>query len=164
MDAEVRSWYNHFNIRSHRPGVTHNIPLLREIVSHPHFKAGTFSTKFLGNEFPGGFKGHVLTAEERTKLLSVAAWIHAQRDIRNRSWLHGDDGDVVVPNKWDLYLNVDKNKAADAPVDHVEMQLSHDGDFEVAVVVMRNFSCAVLHEPTPISTGLVQWTGCGRDW
>jgi propionyl-CoA carboxylase alpha chain len=33
-------------------GVTHNIPLLRDVISHPRFKAGKLSTKFLAEEYP----------------------------------------------------------------------------------------------------------------
>ncbi|KAG0361340.1 hypothetical protein BGZ54_009140, partial [Gamsiella multidivaricata] len=39
-------------------GVTHNIPLLREVVSHDRFASGKYSTKFLAEEYPTGFKGH----------------------------------------------------------------------------------------------------------
>ncbi|MGH0143006.1 UNVERIFIED_CONTAM: hypothetical protein FKN15_037426 [Acipenser sinensis] len=37
-------------------GVTHNIPLLREIIVHPLFVKGDISTKFLTDVYPDGFK------------------------------------------------------------------------------------------------------------
>lgn len=59
-------------------GVTHNIPLLREIITHPHFQSGDFSTKFLAIEFPDGFSGHVLTLSESNTFLPILAWAYAQ--------------------------------------------------------------------------------------
>uniref|UniRef100_A0A8C7MI74 Propionyl-CoA carboxylase subunit alpha n=1 Tax=Oncorhynchus kisutch TaxID=8019 RepID=A0A8C7MI74_ONCKI len=46
-------------------GVTHNIPLLREIITHPRFISGDITTNFLPEEYPEGFKGHQLTSEGR---------------------------------------------------------------------------------------------------
>ncbi|KAJ3220121.1 hypothetical protein HDU67_006877 [Dinochytrium kinnereticum] len=70
-------------------GVTHNIPLLRDVISHPRFASGKISTKFLAEEYPNGFKGAVLNATDRDSLYSVAGLIHARRDIRNRTWSEG---------------------------------------------------------------------------
>lgn len=39
------------------PGVTHNIPLLRDIVTEERFVAGDISTKYLPTVYPDGFKG-----------------------------------------------------------------------------------------------------------
>ncbi len=57
-------------------GLTHNIPLLREVISHPKFVTGEISTKFLAEEFPHGFDGHQLSIEEDYALKAVAAYIH----------------------------------------------------------------------------------------
>ena len=42
-------------------GVTHNIPLLRDILTEPTFLSGTFTTNYLMETYPDGFKGHQLT-------------------------------------------------------------------------------------------------------
>lgn len=63
-------------------GVVHNTPLLREVVMHERFRAGTFSTSFLAEQFPGGFAGHRLSAAEFDVLAQVAAkvyWAQADR-------------------------------------------------------------------------------------
>lgn len=57
-------------------GLTHNIPLLREVISHPKFVSGDISTKFLAEEYPNGFEGHKLTEEESRALQAIAAFIH----------------------------------------------------------------------------------------
>lgn len=58
-------------------GVTHNIPLLREVINNAKFVDGTgISTKFLKEEFPNGFDGHQLNKDEREELEKVAVAIH----------------------------------------------------------------------------------------
>lgn len=57
-------------------GVTHNIPLLREVIGHEKFKSGKFSTKFLSEHFPHGFDGHKLDLEEREILEVIACHVH----------------------------------------------------------------------------------------
>ena len=61
-------------------GVTHNIPLLREVVSNQKFIDGSgISTKFLKEEFPDGFDGHKLSEQEEEKLIKAAVLIHSRK-------------------------------------------------------------------------------------
>ncbi|KAJ3299794.1 hypothetical protein HK104_006923 [Borealophlyctis nickersoniae] len=95
-------------------GVTHNIPLLRDVISNPRFQAGKLSTAFLPEEYPAGFKGHQLTQTTRGEILAVAALIEAQRDIRNRTWVKGGGSFVDGPpvkNSWDMYIGVGHEEA-----------------------------------------------------
>ena len=121
-------------------GVTHNIPLLREVIDHPRFRKGDLSTKFLPEEFPEGFQGHVLSKDEEEKLLAVSGLVHAQRDIRNRTWAGADGVDVAVPHRWDLVVKLDhhgmqpakkdKDAAAEDELNKerkVEVELTEDG-------------------------------------
>lgn len=59
-------------------GLTHNIPLLREVISHPKFQSGDITTKFLAEEYPDGFDGHHLTDKERIALTASAAHVHCE--------------------------------------------------------------------------------------
>uniref|UniRef100_A0A8C7XR02 Propionyl-CoA carboxylase subunit alpha n=1 Tax=Oryzias sinensis TaxID=183150 RepID=A0A8C7XR02_9TELE len=68
-------------------GVTHNIPLLREIITHPLFISGDISTNFLPEVYPEGFKGHQLEAERRRELLASAAALHVAAQLRSQSIL-----------------------------------------------------------------------------
>ena len=45
-------------------GVTHNIPLLRDIMTEERFRKGDTTTKYLSEVYPEGFKGllHVLNS------------------------------------------------------------------------------------------------------
>ena len=38
-------------------GVTHNIPLLRDVITEKRFVKGDISTKYLQETYPDGFKG-----------------------------------------------------------------------------------------------------------
>ena len=73
-------------------GVTHNIPLLREVYTHPRFQAGRLSTKFLPEEFPEGFQGKQLNADEIDELLGTAAEVHRKLVERQSSWLEASTG------------------------------------------------------------------------
>lgn len=53
-------------------GVTHNIPLLRDVISHPRFIDGKkITTKFLAEEYPTGFKGHAMKPQDRVNLFAT---------------------------------------------------------------------------------------------
>ncbi|KAJ1984406.1 hypothetical protein H4R34_000669 [Dimargaris verticillata] len=66
-------------------GVTHNVPLLRDVISHPEFVRGNLSTKFLAEYYPDGFRGHQLTKQTWSELVATAGIVHAYRELRNAS-------------------------------------------------------------------------------
>ncbi|KAM9847731.1 propionyl-CoA carboxylase alpha chain [Aulostomus maculatus] len=68
-------------------GVTHNIPLLREIITHPRFISGDLSTNFLPEVYPDGFKGHQLEGERRRELLASAAALFVTVQLRSQKVL-----------------------------------------------------------------------------
>ncbi|XP_053471150.1 propionyl-CoA carboxylase alpha chain, mitochondrial isoform X1 [Ictalurus furcatus] len=68
-------------------GVTHNIPLLREIIVHPRFISGDISTNFLPEVYPDGFKGHPLTAGEQRELLAAASALYVATQLRSQRFL-----------------------------------------------------------------------------
>lgn len=116
-------------------GVTHNIPLLRDVISHPRFAAGKLTTKFLQEEYPKGFKGAEMTDERATKLFAVAGMIYARRQLRDRTWLQGGGsmGSKTAPtslNAWDLHIGIEGSSGAHQ---HVLVQASKDGSFHVSV-------------------------------
>ena len=38
-------------------GVTHNVPLLRDVITEQRFVSGDVNTKYLPETYPDGFKG-----------------------------------------------------------------------------------------------------------
>ncbi|KAG0217819.1 carbamoyl-phosphate synthase L chain, ATP binding domain-containing protein [Mortierella sp. GBAus27b] len=93
-------------------GVTHNIPLLREVVSHNRFASGKYSTKFLAEEYPTGFKGHSPNPTSLAQLASMAGLIHAKRELRNWAWGRGreallkEDLQGKAPHSWELFIGI----------------------------------------------------------
>lgn len=89
-------------------GVTHNIPLLRDILTEEKFNAGDISTNYLPQIYPDGFKGKQLTDNERFELVSVLGSIHAKEMLRNRELLgvKRQKSRDRSPTRWELMATV----------------------------------------------------------
>lgn len=48
-------------------GVTHNIPLLRDILTEERFVSGNISTNYLPEVYPDGFKGKQVSQQEKVR-------------------------------------------------------------------------------------------------
>ncbi|XP_019856559.1 PREDICTED: propionyl-CoA carboxylase alpha chain, mitochondrial-like [Amphimedon queenslandica] len=60
-------------------GVTHNIPVVRDIISHPDFISGDISTNFIQEVYPNGFQGRKLDERGTEILIAAASFIHIKR-------------------------------------------------------------------------------------
>jgi propionyl-CoA carboxylase alpha chain len=88
-------------------GVTHNVPLLRNVISHPRFISGKISTKFLQEEYPTGFKGASLDTSSQTNLTAVAALVHARRSVNKRTWINGGGSmHSSIPSQWTANISL----------------------------------------------------------
>ncbi|KAI9593210.1 carbamoyl-phosphate synthase L chain, ATP binding domain-containing protein [Syncephalis fuscata] len=133
-------------------GVTHNIPLLREVISHPRFAVGDISTKFLAEEYPQGFQGHVLTDNTRAELFAGAGIVHALRDLRNRAW--NESLSHQSRRIWDLWMDSGDVKAQDTATGH-HVRVERVGNL-TSIEGEQTFKVAV-REQAPITVQL-QWT------
>ncbi|XP_077351356.1 propionyl-CoA carboxylase alpha chain, mitochondrial [Festucalex cinctus] len=110
-------------------GVTHNIPLLREIITHPRFISGDISTNFLPEIYPDGFKGHQLQVEQQRELVASAAALYIAAELRSQNVL----GNLRIPSIpvesscWELcaqlgerWHEVEVNKSGDMCTVHVD--------------------------------------------
>ncbi|KAE8625887.1 hypothetical protein XENTR_v10006428 [Xenopus tropicalis] len=90
-------------------GVTHNIPLLHEIITHPLFVKGDITTKFLPEVYPDGFKGHTLSQEEQNELIGTAASIYVALQRRSHRFLSNTRVPIAKNdvNSWDLSVQLD---------------------------------------------------------
>ena len=63
-------------------GIGHNLPFLSAVMGHPRFRAGTITTAFIAEEYPGGFQG--VTPDEPTlrRLAAVAAHVKLRKEAR----------------------------------------------------------------------------------
>jgi propionyl-CoA carboxylase alpha chain len=53
-------------------GIRHNIPFLAAVMQSERFRAGTFSTAFIAEEFPDGFRGAKAEGEAARRIAAVA--------------------------------------------------------------------------------------------
>ncbi len=58
-------------------GVSHNIPFLASLMSKTRFEEGRLTTNFIAEEYPDGFSEKDLPAKDPTRLLAIAALVHA---------------------------------------------------------------------------------------
>ena len=125
-------------------GVTHNIPLLREVIGSSRFQSGKISTKFLAEEYPGGFKGHVLKEETLFELVSIAALVHAKRDVRNWCWGDGKEAllkkdlDGNAPKHWNLWIKLrnsnDNHEIVNVHVERKSNAFQHNDEYQVTIL------------------------------
>lgn len=93
-------------------GVTHNIPLLREIITHPRFISGDITTNFLPDVYPSGFQGHQLEVEGRRELLASAAALYIAAQLRSQKFLCNLRVTTTPQecNKWELCVELGKDR------------------------------------------------------
>ncbi|GAU95643.1 hypothetical protein RvY_07229 [Ramazzottius varieornatus] len=73
-------------------GVTHNIPLLRDIVTEDRFVRGDINTAYLPTVYPNGFRGKQLEAKEKQILAIVAGCLYVTDKLRDRKFLNSTQG------------------------------------------------------------------------
>eukprot|EP00794_Sanderia_malayensis_P010928 gene10928-12089_t len=90
-------------------GVMHNISLLRDIMDRPSFVAGNLSTNFLNEEYPEGFKGKILTFDEKNEVVAAACNQFVHRNIRAGEFLNQTRHTTKRKDldEWDLVCTLD---------------------------------------------------------
>jgi len=61
-------------------GLRNNIPLLRSVIMEPVYASGNFTTLYLKEQFPEGFQGNLLSAEEKSFVSAVAAIMRVKKE------------------------------------------------------------------------------------
>ena len=98
-------------------GVTHNIGFLAAIMEKQRFKDGRLSTDFIATEFPDGFQGANLTADDVGLVVSVASvanYIMAARDSDAGFHLHP----LKLSHEWTALMGVPPRTAIDVVVEN----------------------------------------------
>ncbi|XP_054167014.1 propionyl-CoA carboxylase alpha chain, mitochondrial-like [Oppia nitens] len=94
-------------------GLTHNIPLLRDIITEKNFVSGNISTKYLQQTYPDGFKGTQLTPQTSQNVATIAAAIFVRDSTRAMHFLNTITTDDSLQNPfidWDLQVNIGKGE------------------------------------------------------
>ncbi|RUS83384.1 hypothetical protein EGW08_008850 [Elysia chlorotica] len=87
-------------------GVTHNIPLLRDILTEKRFVEGDISTNYLPEVFPDGFKGKQLSITESQELAAMACAIYLKDEERAANFINMKASHIPITAKTKWALNV----------------------------------------------------------
>jgi propionyl-CoA carboxylase alpha chain len=66
-------------------GVGHNVPFLSAVMDQDRFRSGQLSTRYIEDEFPGGFHGAPASAWQTDLLAAIAAFMHTALAARARA-------------------------------------------------------------------------------
>ncbi|CAI4228728.1 unnamed protein product [Auanema sp. JU1783] len=69
-------------------GVTHNIPLLRDVCHEKRFRDGNITTKYLPETYPDGFQGATLNTSEQRSVIALASALNARKLARAKKFLN----------------------------------------------------------------------------
>ncbi len=93
----------HYVIRD----VTHEIPLPRHVLLNPVFNSGEFTTSYLPETYPDGFKGKQLNGREKEELASLGAVCFVKESQRSRTRLNDATlKNRSAPTSWDLEVTI----------------------------------------------------------
>jgi propionyl-CoA carboxylase alpha chain len=73
-------------------GIGHNLPFLSAVMDHPRFSSGAITTAFIAEEYPDGFAGAALSADNLRLVAATAAMAQWIAD-RRASFISGPDGE-----------------------------------------------------------------------
>lgn len=91
-------------------GVTHNIPLLRDILTEAKFVSGDVTTNYLPEVFPDGFTGKQLSMVEQQELSAMACAVYLRDTARSKTFLNQNRIELEKDTRKNWSLNVVMNK------------------------------------------------------
>ncbi|MEM1431978.1 MAG: acetyl/propionyl/methylcrotonyl-CoA carboxylase subunit alpha [Pseudomonadota bacterium] len=102
-------------------GIGHNLPFLSAVMDHPRFMSGDITTAFIAEEYPDGFGGAELTADQMHRIVAACAAMHRVAEIR-RARISGRLGNhertvgtewvvAVGPQRWNVSIAADREGA-----------------------------------------------------
>ena len=143
-------------------GVTHNIPLLRDIITEENFVNGELSTKYLYKTYPNGFKGRFLSNEKFENLCSFAASLFVYDNERASSFLNGNLNENSISsnqNEWKLVVDIENSRnpclVTVQNFDNRFYQIGINGK-TLEIPKILNFSSGFLHVPIRDNNFIIQ--------
>lgn len=86
-------------------GVTHNISLLRDILSERNFQEGNINTNYLAHIYPDGFQGKPLSHTNLETLSALVSMIYAKLQLRHWDNVNVDESLLEVkPDQWRCHV------------------------------------------------------------
>ena len=91
-------------------GVSHNIPMLRDILTEENFSRGYINTNYLNSVYPAGYKSRPLSQDEKLKLISIMVALFVSKDQKSREYLN--EQRILIhatkSEEWTLVLMMDE--------------------------------------------------------
>ncbi|KAL1458379.1 hypothetical protein WDU94_008536 [Cyamophila willieti] len=82
-------------------GVSHNISLLRDILSEPNFQKGNINTNYLSQIYPDGFHGRPLDGVALNNLSALVSMMYAKLQLRHWDSINTDEALMEKkPDQW----------------------------------------------------------------
>lgn len=122
-------------------GVTHNIPLLRDILTEEKFLKGDISTNYLPQVYGETFTSKALSKSDEIKVVAVASAIYAYNELRNRNYINLTNLKIHrALETWDLSVFIDgQNIPVNVSQQSDVFKIILDGN---EIFIKRNFSLA----------------------
>ncbi|XP_075211760.1 propionyl-CoA carboxylase alpha chain, mitochondrial-like [Lycorma delicatula] len=86
-------------------GVTHNISLLRDILTEHKFISGEISTAYLTQIYPEGFKGRQLNDKQQQYLIAIASVLQAKLDLKAYQYTNINKN-ISLPSEWNFVVQL----------------------------------------------------------
>lgn len=115
--------------RFHVRGISHNIPFLSDVMQHPRFRKGVFSTAFLDEEYAEGYVPSSFRESNRLWFFAAAAFVHrvvvtAQVSIEGQLAGH----EARVPSQWVLCAASQRIPVTITPDEKYSQKIDAKGD------------------------------------
>lgn len=94
-------------------GLGHNVPFCRDVLRQPKFVEGDYSTKFIAETYPTGFKPLPLNKCEKKNLI---AFVAGMKEASNKFSIHATAFSPYVVKVGQEFYGVDKNEAGQTVV------------------------------------------------
>jgi len=117
-------------------GIGHNLPFLSAVMDHERFTSGNITTAFIAEEYPDGFEGVTLGAEDLRRVAAASAAMHRVAEIRrtrvsgrlgNHERVVGTDWVVTAQGeRFDVAIAADPDGATVTFADGAVMRVASD--------------------------------------
>ncbi len=102
-------------------GIGHNLPFLSAVMDHERFVTGDITTAFIAEEYPDGFAGAELPADQLRQIVAACAAMNRVAEIRrarisgrlgNHERTVGTDWVVSISKaRWEVHIDADREGA-----------------------------------------------------
>jgi len=86
-------------------GIRDNAPFLNAVMAEPNFRAGKYTTAYIKDTYPEGFKGAPVSPDQQERFIAIAGFAHSLLDRRAREISGQMNGRRNTRREWSAVLN-----------------------------------------------------------